>query len=47
VLFGSSDPDNWRPWRTENVTLTSTNGIASIGVPEVLAAIETLARQPV
>jgi ADP-heptose:LPS heptosyltransferase len=43
VLFGSSDVDNWRPWRTENAVLTSAQGIHSIEVSEVLGAIETLA----
>jgi ADP-heptose:LPS heptosyltransferase len=47
VLWGSSDLDNWRPWRTENAVLQGSNGIQSIEVPEVLAAIETLSRQPV
>ncbi len=47
VLWGSSDLDNWRPWRTENVVLAHANGIQSIGVSEALSAIETLARQPV
>ncbi len=42
VLFGSSDPDIWRPWRTESVVLTSAGGIRSIGVAEVVQAIEDL-----
>jgi heptosyltransferase-3 len=42
VLFGSSKPDIWRPWRTESVVLTSTNGINSIGVTEVAQAVERL-----
>jgi heptosyltransferase-3 len=46
VLFGSSDIDNWRPWRTENSVLTSALGIHSIEVSEVAAAIETLAPTP-
>jgi heptosyltransferase III len=46
VLFGSSDIDNWRPWRTENSTLSSAGGIHSIEVSEVTAAIETLAPLP-
>ncbi len=46
VLFGSSDIDNWRPWRTENSVLTSAQGIHSIEVSEVLGAIETLAPLP-
>jgi heptosyltransferase III len=43
VLFGSSDIDNWRPWRTENVVLASAHGIHGIQVSEVAGAIETLA----
>jgi ADP-heptose:LPS heptosyltransferase len=42
VLWGSSDLDNWRPWRTENAVLTSGSGIHSIRVSEVVEAIETL-----
>jgi len=47
VLWGSSDLDNWRPWRTENVVLASPSGIHSIEVSEVADAIGTFARQPV
>ncbi len=47
VLWGSSDLDNWRPWRTENAVLSNENGIQSIEVSQALGAIETLARQPV
>jgi heptosyltransferase-3 len=47
VLWGASDLDNWRPWRTENAVLSNPNGIASIAVSEVTAALETLSRQPV
>ena len=36
VLWGSSDLDNWRPWRTENAVLSNANGIQSIEVSEVL-----------
>jgi ADP-heptose:LPS heptosyltransferase len=42
VLWGSSDLDNWRPWRTENTVLTNLNGIHSIAVSEVAEAIESL-----
>jgi ADP-heptose:LPS heptosyltransferase len=42
VLFGSSNPDIWRPWRTESVVLTSPRGIHSIGVTEVGQAVERL-----
>jgi heptosyltransferase III len=43
VLFGSSEVENWHPWRTENAALTSAGGIHSIEVSEVLGAIATLA----
>ncbi len=42
ALFGSSNPDIWRPWRTESVVLTGPRGINSIGVPEVSGAIQRL-----
>jgi ADP-heptose:LPS heptosyltransferase len=47
ILWGLSDLDNWRPWRTENAVLTNPNGIHSIEVSEVTEAIGTLTRQPV
>jgi heptosyltransferase III len=46
VLFGSSDIENWRPWRTENVVLTNPAGIGSIEVSQVLGAVDCLAPQP-
>jgi ADP-heptose:LPS heptosyltransferase len=46
VLFGSSEVENWRPWRTENVVLTSPEGIGSIRVSRVLEAVDTLSPQP-
>jgi ADP-heptose:LPS heptosyltransferase len=47
VLFGSSDPEIWRPWRTESMVLANPEGIRSIGVSEVAQAIETVfAPQP-
>jgi ADP-heptose:LPS heptosyltransferase len=42
VLFGSSDPEIWRPWRTEAIVLTSLHGIHSIDSPEVFRALEKL-----
>lgn len=42
ALWGSSDLDNWRPWRTQNAVLTGPNGIHSIAVSEVAEAVETL-----
>jgi ADP-heptose:LPS heptosyltransferase len=46
VLFGSSDVENWRPWRTENVVLTNPDGICSIDVSQVLEAVDSLSLQP-
>lgn len=43
VLWGASDLDNWRPWRTESVVLQNPNGIAAIAASDVLNAIEKLA----
>jgi len=40
VLFGSSDPDIWRPWQTESVVLTAATGVQSIGVAEAAKAVE-------
>jgi heptosyltransferase III len=45
VLWGASDLDNWRPWRTENVVLANPRGIHSIPVSDVAQAIERLSRQ--
>jgi lipopolysaccharide heptosyltransferase III len=42
VLWGSSDLDNWRPWRSENTVLTNPKGIHSIAGSEVADAIESL-----
>jgi len=42
VLFGSSDPEIWHPWRTESVVLTDPRGIHAIQVPEVVEAIQKL-----
>jgi heptosyltransferase-3 len=42
VLFGSSDPDTWHPWRTKSVALKSSGGIESIQVSEVAEALERL-----
>jgi heptosyltransferase-3 len=43
VLFGSSDPEIWRPWRTESAVLSNADGIHSIDTSEVLRALEKLA----
>lgn len=43
VLWGASDLDNWRPWRTENIVLQNPNGIGAIEASGVLHAIDKLA----
>jgi heptosyltransferase-3 len=40
VMFGSSDPDIWRPWQTESSVLTNPAGIQSIAITEVAQAVE-------
>ena len=42
VLFGSSDPVTWAPWRTESQVLTAVEGIGGISVAKVIAAAETV-----
>jgi ADP-heptose:LPS heptosyltransferase len=42
VIFGSSDPLIWAPWRTESQVVTSPAGIGAIEVDEVLAAVARL-----
>ena len=42
ALFGSSDPEIWRPWQTESSVLTNPAGIKSIGMTEVVQAVETV-----
>ena len=39
VLFGSSDPVAWSPWRTESRVLTNLAGVSS---KDVLAAVESM-----
>jgi ADP-heptose:LPS heptosyltransferase len=39
VLFGSSDPVIWAPWRTTAEVLTHRGGIAAISVNDVLTAL--------
>jgi heptosyltransferase-3 len=47
VLFGSSDPDIWHPWRTESSVLTNPAGVHSIRIVDAVEAIEkVLAPQP-
>jgi len=42
VVFGTSDPVVWAPWRTQAEVLTRRDGIASIDVRQVLDALERL-----
>lgn len=42
VLFGSSDPRIWRPWRTAGESLTNPGGIGAISENDVLAALDRL-----
>lgn len=43
VLFGSSDPVTWAPWRTEARVLTAPEGIASIDAARVIASLKVAA----
>ena len=47
VLFGSSDPDIWAPWKTEAVVLACPHGIAGINTPQAIAAVSALLPQAV
>jgi ADP-heptose:LPS heptosyltransferase len=42
VLYGTSDPVIWAPWRTENVVLAAPEGLSTISVDRVLAAVDRL-----
>ena len=42
VIFGSSDPVVWAPWRTPAEVLTGTSGIQAVSVHEVQDALERL-----
>jgi ADP-heptose:LPS heptosyltransferase len=42
VVFGTSDPVVWAPWRTQAEVLTGSDGIASVEVRQVLNALERL-----
>ena len=46
VLFGASELENWRPWRTENVVLASPLGIHAVDVSQVLEAVDSFSPQP-
>lgn len=43
VLFGSSDPVIWAPWKTESQVLVSPNGIEGIPISRVAEALSCLA----
>lgn len=42
VLYGSSDPVVWAPWRTRSRSIVAPEGLASVGVERVLAAAAEL-----
>jgi ADP-heptose:LPS heptosyltransferase len=46
VLFGASDVDRWRPWRTESVVLYDPAGIRAIPPDRALQAVESLRFHP-
>ncbi|MDQ2948529.1 MAG: glycosyltransferase family 9 protein [Acidobacteriota bacterium] len=47
VLFGSSDPGIWSPWKTESVVLACPHGIAGIDTSQAIAAVSALLPQAV
>ena len=42
VLFGSSDPLVWAPWRTVSQVIVARDSIETVPVEEVLGALERL-----
>jgi ADP-heptose:LPS heptosyltransferase len=42
VIFGSSDPAIWGPWRTSGEAISSPKGISAVGVAQVTDAIQRL-----
>lgn len=42
VLYGSSDPVIWAPWRTRSRVLASADGLAGVSVEQVIEAVERL-----
>lgn len=42
VLYGSSDPVIWAPWRTRSEVLQSPGGLATLQLDEVLSAVKRL-----
>ena len=46
VLFGSSDPVVWAPWKTQAETIVAAEGLASVKVASVIAAADRLRVAP-
>jgi ADP-heptose:LPS heptosyltransferase len=42
VIFGSSNPAIWGPWRTASEVVTANGSIANVSTPQVLSALERL-----
>ncbi|MBE0657650.1 MAG: lipopolysaccharide heptosyltransferase family protein, partial [Bryobacteraceae bacterium] len=42
VLFGSSDPVIWAPWRTESEIITSPEGLAAVSLDQVRQSVARL-----
>ncbi len=42
VLFGSSNPAIWSPWRTESEVIVAPDGLGNVNVSRVIAALERL-----
>ena len=42
VLFGSSDPAIWGPWRTTSEIVMAPSGVSDVPVQRVLEAVERL-----
>src|SRR5262249_49748911 len=39
VIFGSSDPEIWSPWRTSGAAITAPGGIGAVTVTQVVQAL--------
>jgi ADP-heptose:LPS heptosyltransferase len=42
VLYGTSDPIIWAPWKTRSQVLSSPNGLAGVPAEQAIAAVERL-----
>ncbi len=42
VLFSTSNPANWGPWRTESEIVVAPDGLSKVSVSRVIAALERL-----